>query len=287
MEVGAVNPVTDQVRLIDHHIHLENGPLEYDWLHRFWTEAKKGGLAQIGISEHSFRFVEAWHILDLDWAKPYCDSSVREYVRLCRLARDTGLDVKMGIEVDYVPGKEREIERFLRGHPWDYVIGSVHWDGPFPFDQFDVEWTRPVYEVYRRYYDIVVRAVESGLFDVLGHLDVVKVTGKIPEEDVGESVMKTLDAVLRTGICVEVNTAGWRKPAGEQYPSEEILRVMLDKNIPITLSSDAHFPEDVGRDFDRLLRLVWGLGYKEYVTFQARSRVPVSLTGAERSRGGE
>lgn len=265
------------LRLIDHHVHLENGPLEPDWLGRFLSEAKKHGLAQIGISEHSFRFVEAWDILNLDWAKPYCDSSVEQYVRLIENARDNGFDVKMGVEVDYVPGREREIAKFLDDHPWDYVIGSVHWDGEFPFDQFDVEWNPPVYEIYERYFELVVQAVQSGLFDVIGHLDVVKVTGHTPERSVDESVLKAVNAISRAGICVEVNTAGWRKPVGEQYPSRGLLEMLRAENVPITLSSDAHFPEDVGRDFDSLVRLVVELGYTKYVTFEGRSRVWVDL----------
>src|SRR5690625_6819785 len=84
----------------------------------------------------------------------------------------------MGIEMDYTPGKEREMETFIKAHPFDYVIGSVHWIGDWGIDlaDFKDEYDkRDIKEVYTQYYDQIVTLAESKLFDFVGLIDLFKI----------------------------------------------------------------------------------------------------------------
>ena len=100
----------------------------------------------------------------------------------------------------------------------------------------------------------------SGLFHTLGHMDLVKKFGYRPEEDVSDAFCRVLDAVAKNNMLIEINTSGLDKPVKEMYPSPDILRAAVDRNIGITLGSDSHAPEEVGRHFADALKLLRGLG---------------------------
>jgi histidinol-phosphatase (PHP family) len=250
----------------DYHMHLERGPWTLDWLGKFVDAARSRGLAEIGFSEHPHRF------------RAYRDM----YLGLLEEARGAGLPVRTGMEWDFICGKEALIDRAIRAYPWDYAIGSVHWlppDTPAePWWDFDnlanpAAWERrDVRAAYRRYFDLIIAAAGSGLFDVIGHADVIKVLGYRPEEDIADLYTAAAGAFAAGGVCVEINTAGWRKPVGEAYPAPAFLHACRRAGVPLVINSDAHLPEDVGRDFDRAAALARAAGYTEVATFSRRVR---------------
>ena len=268
--------------LIDYHTHLENGPYSLEWLQRFVDQAKAAAVAEIGITEHGHRFVAAQGIVDNDIVRDWGGQDVDAYVALIEAAKQAGFPVKLGLEMDYVPGKEKEIAAFLAAYPWDYVIGSVHWDGDFGLDlpMHQTEWARRgVDNVYRRYFELVRAAAASGLFDVMGHADLVKIYGYRPSAgfDLEAEYAATAAAFAAAGVAVEVSTAGLRRPVGEIYPAAAFLRACRRQNVPITLASDAHRPEDVGFAFDAAVAWARSAGYDALVTFAHRrpTRVPL------------
>ena len=111
----------------DYHMHLERGALTLEYLQRFLARAQEVGITEIGVTEHLYRFREARDILWDDYIASRCTNTVDRYISLIDQVRSAGLPVRFGLEADYVPGKEREIERVLALFPLDYVIGSVHW----------------------------------------------------------------------------------------------------------------------------------------------------------------
>jgi len=268
--------------LTDYHSHLERGTLTLDYLKQFTDEAEKKGIQHFGISEHAYHFYQTKNILSNPWVDERRYYDINDYVRLFHEAWDAGIDVKMSIEMDYTPGKHEEMEAFIRSYDFDYVIGSIHWVDDFGIDlaEYRKEWERrDLYEVYRKYFDQVVTLAESNLFDIIGHLDLVKIFKYIPEDEefLLEQYERAVNALANSKTCVEISTAGLRKPIGEIYPDKRLLLMCHEKGIPIVLSSDAHVPKHVGADFDKAVALAREVGYKELMTFSKGERKAVQL----------
>lgn len=290
--------------LVDWHMHMERGPFTLEWLDRFLAVARERGVAEIGISEHIYRFREAQEAYGAWWgeggngrdgetakrrngegepepgtagfARQWWtrrgNQSLQEYAGVIRAAMAAGLPVRLGIEADYFPGAEGAIRRVIAQAPFDYVIGSVHWIGPWGFDLLGVKglWDgRDVDEMYRQYFALLVRAARSGLFQIMAHPDLIKVMGHKPSKqlDVQALYGAAVDAFLAGGAAVEVSTAGFRKPVGELYPDPAFLRACFKRGVPLSLASDAHQPEDVGLDFDAAVALAREVGYREVTVF--------------------
>lgn len=183
--------------------------------------------------------------------------------------------VLLGIEADYRPDTVGQVADLLRAHPFDYVIGSVHFLGDWGFDDpryADGFEQRDVDEVYRAYFDLMGRAAESGLFTILGHLDLVKKFGHRPTESLQDAVDALARRLATAGVVVELNTAGLRKPVREIYPGPDVLRALCSAGVPITFGSDAHAPAEVGRDLDRAAVLARECGYDRYVALRVDDR---------------
>ncbi|PLR76349.1 histidinol phosphatase [Bacillus sp. V3-13] len=263
--------------LTDYHNHLEKGTLTLDYLRKFTDQAAQKGIGQFGVSEHAYHFYQTANILQNDWVNERRYYDMDDYVRLFHEAWDNDIDVKMSIEMDYTPGKHKEMEQFINQYDFDYVIGSIHWIGDFGIDlgEYKHEWDRrDLHEVYTSYFDQVVTLAESNLFDIVGHLDLVKIFKYVPkdEEFLLAQYERATNALAESKTCVEISTAGLRKPVGELYPDKRLLEMCYNKKIPIVLSSDAHVPEDVGAGFDQALKLAKDVGYGSIMTFSKGER---------------
>jgi histidinol-phosphatase (PHP family) len=259
--------------IVDYHMHLrtERGEIAHEApaVEPFVDAARAAGVDEIGFTEHGYYFTQ----LRTLWSVPYqtdrCVCDLEAYVDALVHARDRGLPVKLGLEVDYVPGREDETRALLAPYPWDYLLGSVHWidglavDGePRLVDEVGVE------ETWRRYFEMLARAARSGLFDSLSHPDLVKIFGdRVAEFDYSEIA----DAIAAADVAVEVSTAGLRKPVGELYPHQDFLAACRDRDVPVTTGSDAHAPSLVGRDFARARELLRSAGYETVTVFERRA----------------
>ena len=167
----------------------------------------------------------------------------------------------------------------LDAHDWDYVVGSVHFVGEHAVDHdgyevWDHRSQRPD-ELWRRYFVTLGEAARTGLFDILAHPDLVKMWGArrpVPEGDLRRFYELAMDGIAESGIAVEVSTAGLRKPVGELYPAPAFLEMCVDAGCAVALSSDAHVPGDVGRDYERALELLESVGVTELAVFSGRER---------------
>ncbi|WP_210365570.1 histidinol-phosphatase [Bacillus sp. REN3] len=263
--------------LTDYHNHLERGTLTLEYLKQFTDAAAEKGIEHFGISEHAYHFYQTADILRNSWVDERRFYDMDDYVKLFEDAWKQGIDVKMSIEMDYTPGKHAEMERFISSYDFDYVIGSIHWVGDFGIDlaEYRDEWDkRDVREVYRQYFDQVVTLAESNLFDIIGHLDLVKIFNYIPaeEEFLLEQYERAANALANSKTCVEISTAGLRKPTQSLYPDKRLLKMCHAKKIPIVLSSDAHIPDHVGADYDQALQLAKEVGYEKVMTFSKGER---------------
>lgn len=144
--------------LTDYHVHLETGPYTLEWLKKYWKVAQERGITNLGFSEHGYRFKQFKEILYNPWIERRQTEDVKEYVNLVLKAKKQGLPVKLGVELDFVPGKEKKIENFIQSYPWDYVIGSIHWieDWGFDLPEMKEKWDHEkVIDIYHRYFSII------------------------------------------------------------------------------------------------------------------------------------
>jgi len=186
------------------------------------------------------------------------------------------IKILLGYEVDFTPFVDKKVlERDV-----DYFIGSVHFLDNWGFDnpEFIKEWSsRDVEDVYKEYFSLIEKMADSKMFDIVGHIDLIKVFGHKPETPIKDIIYKALKAVKKAGMAVELNTAGIRKPVKELYPGDEILEMVLNENIDITFSSDAHSPEQVGFMLKETVEKAKKLGFDKAVYFEKRQKIKVSL----------
>lgn len=268
--------------LTDYHNHLERGTLTLDYLKQFTDQARAKAIGHFGISEHAYHFYQTRNILSNPWVNERRYYDMEDYVKLFQQAWDAHIDVKMSIEMDYTPGKHEEMAQFIQGYDFDYVIGSIHWIDEFGIDlgEYKHEWDlRDLKETYTRYFDQVVTLAESNLFDIIGHIDLVKIFNYIPtdEDFLLAQYERATTALANSKTCVEISTAGLRKQVEQLYPDPRLLQLCYNKGIPIVLSSDAHVPEDVGKDFDKAIELAKSVGYSTIMTFEKGERKEVPL----------
>lgn len=272
--------------LTDYHVHLETGPYSIEWVKKYVETARMKGIKDLGFSEHGYRFKQSKDILFNPWIKERQTEDVEEYVELILKAKELGLPVKLGIELDFIPGKEKEIEKFLQPYPWDYVIGSIHWIGDWGFDieEMDEKWKdKSIIKTYKEYFQILKQLLQSKQFDILGHMDVIKVFGHKPEKteevQLEELYEEVLPFVKESNITVEMSTAGLRKPVGELYPSKSLMEKLAAEKIPMMINSDAHRPEDVGKGYGEGIAYLKSYGINEISTFERRKRKMEILGG--------
>lgn len=269
--------------LTDYHVHLR--PDQPDTTaEAYFTEAnaaryreaaEERGIAELGVSEHVHRFYDALDVWDHPFWRQNAADDLESYVAFVR--EDT--DLRLGIEVDFIPGREDQIANLLDRHPWDYVIGSVHFLREHAVDMpgaFDV-WGRgdSAEKVWRRYFETLAEAARSGLYDIMAHPDLVKVWGRArpaPEGDLARYYEPAVEAFADAGVAVEVSTAGLRKPVGEIYPSRGFLEMVVEAGCPVALSSDAHVPEHLGHAYDQALELLADTGVTELSVYERRTR---------------
>ena len=248
--------------LIDYHIHTAMSGDAEGKLEDIIRIARVRGLVEIGVADH-------FHPEEPEYSMNY--EELQEYVGRVQSLRETNdFPVKLAIEVDFIPSLQSEIEKILRKEHFDYVIGSVHFINSWGFDNAKYisqyqKWD--IAQLYETYFSLVQQCAKSRLFNIIGHVDVIKKFGYRPKVDATNVFLSTVEVLKECDVCVEVNTHGLMMPCREIYPSKRFLEICFDKGIPITLGSDAHKPEDVGRDFDQALKLIREVGYENIVRF--------------------
>jgi histidinol-phosphatase (PHP family) len=269
--------------LTDLHVHLrpdDEGTSAAEYLTsenaaRYREAATERGIEELGVSEHIHRFSQALEL----WQHPFWRASaVDDLDAYCAFVRD-GTDLRLGIEADFLPGREDRTANLLEARDWDYVIGSVHFLRDEAVDMrgsaWDVWQSADSEKVWRRYFETLGEAARSGLFDVLAHPDLVKVWGSEaprPDGDLRRFYHLAMDGIAGSDVAIEVSTAGLRKPVGEIYPAQPFLEMCLEAGRPVALSSDAHVPEHLGHEYSHATEWLGDLGVGELAVFEHRRR---------------
>jgi histidinol-phosphatase (PHP family) len=233
--------------------------------------ARSFGIAELGVSDHFVLHPEGKRYA---WSMPI--ERLDEYLAELEDARRAAPDlVRVGLEVDWFPGYADALRDALAGRRFDYLIGSVHEVDGTVIDGSPRVWEAmsPARcdEVHRRYWVLMRGLAESGLFDVAAHLDLPKKFDYHPTVSPEAEIDAALDAIARAGLVVELNTAGWHKPVRDAYPTLDLLRRCRARDIPVTLSADAHRPDHLLRDFDRGADRLRDAGYDRIARFADRT----------------
>jgi histidinol-phosphatase (PHP family) len=271
--------------LTDFHVHLrpdeQPSPAEQYFTQanaeRYLTVAEERGIDILGVSEHIHRFRQSLDVWQHPW---WLRNAVDDLDAYCEFVRTTPL--KLGIEADFVPGREDRMANLLDARDWDYVLGSVHFlrDEAVDMDEWDVWTSGDPEKVWARYFETLGEAARSGMYDILAHPDLVKVWGRErprPGGDLRRFYDRAMDGIADSDVAIEVSTAGLRKPVGEIYPAREFLEMCLEAGRPVALSSDAHVPDQLGHRYEEAVELLRSLGVTEIADFSGRKRSIIPL----------
>ena len=255
---------------VDYHMHTPLCGHAVGLPSQYVEQAIKVGLKEIGFSDHAPLVSHLDPAITMNKQQlPFYHALIEDVKK--RFAKK--LTIKIGIEADFIPGYEEKTRAILSSYPYDFVIGSIHFIDNWAFDDPDqrVRWKdKDVDTVYRDYYELLRKSAKSGLFDIMGHVDLVKKFGHRPSADLAPEIEKTAKVFKESGVTVEINTSGLRKPVKEIYPSLQDLKIYRAYDVPITFSSDSHDPFDVGRDYDKAWQWAKDAGYSEYRVFRQR-----------------
>ena len=271
--------------IIDYHVHLrgavetDEGPLEHtsEAVERYVEAAAHAGVDEVGFTEHLYYFREFASLLSHPYYVERLRHDLDSYCDVVLEAKERGLPVKLGLEVDYLEGREEELAAVLEPYPWDYLLGSVHLlDGEGVWE--DEIWARlPPGDIWRRYFAALGALARSGLVDVVAHPDYIKARGERPSSDEIEPLYAAAaDAIASAGVAAEVSTLGLRR-VGELYPATSFLDAFGARHVPVTIASDAHAAQNVGRDFDAAVAALREAGYDTVTVFDARTPRPEPL----------
>jgi histidinol-phosphatase (PHP family) len=268
--------------LTDYHVHLRPDEPATTF-ERFMTTANadayrqiasEKGIAELGVAEHIYRFTQALDVWDHElWVNEARDD-IDAYVEFVR----SETDLKLGIEADFIPGREEQMRDLLEARDWDYIIGSIHFlgDGALDYDKYDV-WNsgRSADHIWTTYFTWLGELAATGMYDVLAHPDLDKHWGSqrpLPDRDLRFYYELAMDKIAESQIAIELSTAGLRKPVGEIYPDRAFLEMVVQAGNPIALSSDAHVPAQLGFEYEQALQLLGEVGVSEIVVFDRREK---------------
>ena len=230
-------------------------------------KAIEKGVEYFGFSDHAPMDFDTKYRMSFEQMDEY----ERNVLELKERYKDK-INILLGYEVDYLKG---HIDKRVLDRDVDYLIGSVHfvdkWGFDNPefigkYDELDID------EIWQTYFETIEAMAKSKLFDIVGHLDLIKIFRFMPTKNILEIAKKALLEIKKADMVLEINMAGYRKPINEPYPSFELLKEAYKINIPITFASDAHKPEQVGLYSKEILKIAKDAGYKQCVTFQNRQK---------------
>lgn len=251
----------------DYHIHTlySDGRRQPEL---FIEAALQTGLREIGFSDHLNPSGEK-----LVWCMDH--NRLPEYTEHLLQLKEQHHDIKIriGLEVDYLPGYEKETEQIISSFPFDHIIGSVHYMGKDTVDHgAEFYIGKDIDQLYEEYFNLISDAASTGFFDIMAHPDLIRIHGFRPEADITYLYHLIASSFKKNDVAFEINTNGRNKPLGDFYPDTDFLSLFASYGVPVCVNSDAHYPERVGQFFDEAYDLLKGAGYKEMAVFSNRRR---------------
>jgi histidinol-phosphatase (PHP family) len=249
--------------MLDAHVHLEGGEYTLGWLRRFTDVAVSRNIDQIYLLEHSHRFIEFLTIYESArkhneyqraWLKKRFVKRINEYCEFADLCREKTFPVRVrfGIEICYFHDAEKLIEDLKLDDRFDFLTGSVHWIDDWGFDLRRGDWKdKDVDSVYARYFQTAIDLITTGIFDIIAHPDSIKCFGYRPRTDISDLYKGAASAARKHRILFEQSCGLANKDAHiELGLDSEYLKILIENGIEFVTASDAHRPEDVGKNIE-------------------------------------
>jgi histidinol-phosphatase (PHP family) len=189
------------------------------------------------------------------------------------------IDIRLAYEVDYMSNPTFMEKDILKSNV-DYLIGSVHflsqnnslWGFDNPAFIKDYQ-NKNIDKVWEDYFEAIKAMVKTNYFDIVGHLDLIKVFKFLPKKDIKSIALDTLKEIKKSSMVLEINSSGLRKPINEFYPSKQLLQLAYELDIPITFGSDAHSVEQIGLGYTKAVKLAKEIGYTKRVGFKQKDKI--------------
>jgi len=234
---------------------------------QFVQEAIKQGIDIYGFSDHAPNAFDTSYCMSFDQMQAY----EQEILELKEEFQEQ-IDIRLAYEADWLPGY---IDERVLNAKVDYLIGSVHFINKWGFDnpEFIGEYkNKDIDKLWQEYFDAIEQMAKSGNYNIVGHLDLMKVFNYKPKKDIRVLAKNALLAIKKANMAVEINAAGLRKPVKELYPSQELLQECFNLQIPITFGSDAHKIEDIGFAYQEAKELAKSVGYTQCVSYKNKEQ---------------
>jgi len=230
--------------MIDYHIHTKLCKHASGEIYEYIESALLSGIKELAFTDHiplpeRFDIAHRMELYELDTYCHWIEQLRKSYPEIC---------IKLGIEADYYEGFEDHTANLLEQYDFDLVIMSIHFIKHWPPGNWIFNYNFPEKEhreIFDDYLDTVIKGIQTGIFDILGHADIIKTPGSSLLDFNLEKVIQMLLEVKRQNIAVEINTSGFRKEVADAYPGFDWLPLIKKYDIPITLGSDAHSPDQV------------------------------------------
>jgi len=253
--------------IVDLHNHTKLCNHATGQMHEYVEEAIKKGVKYFGFSDHAPVEFDKRYRMSFDDMQTY-EKKVQEL----NYTYHDDIEILLGYEVDFL---QNYMDKRVLNSKVDYLIGSVHFLGGWGFDnpEFIGEYkNKDIDKIWQDYFDTITALAKSGLFDIVGHIDLIKVFKFLPKKEIKLIAHEAIKEIKKADMTVELNMAGYKKPIKELYPSTDILELIQEHDIPITFGSDAHTPEEVCKYEDRLKDVLKSFDFKKCAVFKQRDR---------------
>ena len=273
MPLVSPSPIAADIHMHTRHSHGQASTGE------MYRAARARGLGIIGFSEHSPR--PSGYGYPSDYQEQLVDGFPRyvdEVRELARAAAPEGVKVLLGMELDYIPGRESYAKDLCAAHDFDYIIGGLHFQGSWGFDFTADDWaplsTDERFAIYARYYKDLAAMCESGLFHIAAHPDLIKLFtvesfhSWLKTQEAAPLITNALTAMNDNKMAMEISSAGLRKPCKEIYPCRALMTMAADLRLPVSIGSDAHCVNTPAFAFDELARYAREFGYAHYTVVE-------------------
>lgn len=262
--------------LINYHNHTYHCSHAAGTIEEYIEKAIKCNIDEIGFADHAP--LPAGLREGISMHPDETEIYINEIIDLKKKYADR-ISIKLGFEVDY-PLHDTFNKKYFNDSRIDFLIGSCHFINSWPFDHpdhIDGFKNKNIDEIYTNYYKLIESLVESKLFDIVGHFDLVKKFGHRATKNFKPTIEKISSKLAAYNIVVEINTSGLLKPVSEIYPSFEIIKIFYEKNVPVTISSDAHSHELVDYMLETTIKKLKKIGYRKISGFNKRQRYEISI----------
>lgn len=255
-----------------------------------YAAAREKNLGLLGFSEHSPR-PEGYN-----YSHEYREKLTRhfgDYIRettfLKNMAREdkNACQVLVGMEMDWLDGEIEFIKKAISGHDFDFLLGSVHFLDKWGFDDNNAAWANASQEEcesrYARYFQIWKDMLASGLFHIAAHPDLIKIYSVeqfhvwLQKPESRMIIRDCLKTLRDSGMAMEISSAGLRKPCREIYPAPQIMEMAAELDLPISMASDAHCPQDVAFCFEDLAAYAKQFDFRQQTVFAKNKKYTLAF----------